>query len=560
MPNASLQRAALRLHDLYAGGVLEADEPGRPGTHGFNTTPDIANYCAWFCPEEKCFFDFRLTLYPESTASAYVQVRQALLPPLMMSSDAGSELPVSDDWKEVLRGVHVNHVVLHDANLATLYQAVQRLWLQDRQHWELLYADGQSAILGWEDAPSQHGHAFAGRYIDLNSLAFGPNAQRVPKDMPSPPQPSVSWVEDAMQWLRNYWEGPAARPAEVDQTTMYLAYYEDSMFSNRAFYRAAALWAGLASPMLTPDAGAAIPLEVMNYKMLGGSLIGYVESALSARKDFGPPAAPLLAVRTARAAVAANPRSADAYLMLAQAYDALLRREEEPWLSSGSRNSSDPLVQLRHIQIVSSLRSALVLNPDLFVARNALAEQYSDYLHYYDLADDLLQENLDRQRDHGPRPGEAQEDFDARMDRQDQRLQSLEKQWNLAQERGPVRQPRQRPEPARDGQGPVGHASRPGEARCWRPCATLPRTSCRGKGARPCSTCCSPRDSSSKPKRFGGSPQRRPFPGGSLPGRGRRLRAGRPAPGEIPGPPGWCRHPGSAGTRPVICPARRLAA
>ena len=116
--------------------------------------------------------------------------------------------------------------------------------------------------------------------------------------------------------------------------------------------------------------------------------------------------------------------------MLAQAYDALLQSQEQPWMS-GSGGMS-PLVQLRRIQIVSALQGALALNPDLFLARSELARQYYMHLHYYDLADDLLQDNLDRQRDRGPRAGESEEEFEARLDQQQQQqLENLEKQWNL---------------------------------------------------------------------------------------------------------------------------------
>ena len=307
VPNVSLHKAALRLHDLYTRGVLEADKGDQPGTRGFNTTPDIANYCAWFCPEEKCFFDFRLSLYPESVASAYVQVRQALLPAVVDASDEASDLALSDDWKEVLRNAHVNHVVLHDSSIATLYPALHKLWFQDRRHWELLYVDGQTVILGWKDATAGEGQPFRDHYFDLNALAFGPNAQRIPPDMPAPPERAESWVEQTIQFLRDYWQGPAPRPAEIDQATMYLAYFGNIAETTRPYCRATALLAGLTGPAMTPGASATMPLEVLNFELLGGNLAGYLETALAPQKDYGPPAAALLAVRTARAAVAANP-------------------------------------------------------------------------------------------------------------------------------------------------------------------------------------------------------------------------------------------------------------
>src|SRR5439155_4783887 len=68
----SLRKTALQLRTWRDEGLL------RPDDHGFNYSPDTANYCAWFCPEEKGFFDYRLDLFPAPVAREFVDVRQAL--------------------------------------------------------------------------------------------------------------------------------------------------------------------------------------------------------------------------------------------------------------------------------------------------------------------------------------------------------------------------------------------------------------------------------------------------------------------------------------------------
>ncbi len=64
----TLAETANALHQLHEQGVLRDD------SHGFNFNPDIANVCAWFCPEEKAFFDYRLQLYPD-ILTAYTQTK-----------------------------------------------------------------------------------------------------------------------------------------------------------------------------------------------------------------------------------------------------------------------------------------------------------------------------------------------------------------------------------------------------------------------------------------------------------------------------------------------------
>src|SRR5258708_3532202 len=52
---------------------------GKIGDHarGFNYSPDIANYFAWFCPGEKGFFDSRFEICA-GAAPDFVLVRQGL--------------------------------------------------------------------------------------------------------------------------------------------------------------------------------------------------------------------------------------------------------------------------------------------------------------------------------------------------------------------------------------------------------------------------------------------------------------------------------------------------
>ena len=80
------------------------------------------------------------------------------------------------------------------------------------------------------------------------------------------------------------------------------------------------------------------------------------------------PAGPLLAVRSARQAIAINPDDGAAWLELARAYSLLAARVE-----NRLANASGMLKELRRAQRVTALNQAVICNPESEAARDALA-------------------------------------------------------------------------------------------------------------------------------------------------------------------------------------------
>jgi hypothetical protein len=74
-----------------------------------------------------------------------------------------------------------------------------------------------------------------------------------------------------------------------------------------------------------------------------------------------------------------------------------------------------PLVQLRHVQIVTALEQAVRLDPDLEVAHHELAHLYGERK-YFDQALEHRREEIRLSRRAGRRPGETAEEFASRLD------------------------------------------------------------------------------------------------------------------------------------------------
>ena len=68
----SLEQVAREIKILHKRGVLGED------SRGLNFSPDVANALAWYCPEEKGFFDYRYALFT-GVAEDWVALRRRLL-------------------------------------------------------------------------------------------------------------------------------------------------------------------------------------------------------------------------------------------------------------------------------------------------------------------------------------------------------------------------------------------------------------------------------------------------------------------------------------------------
>jgi hypothetical protein len=392
-----------------------------PEARGFNFVPDVANYCAWFCPAEKGFLDSRLPLCAP-VAEDFAAVRQGLTADWGQPASSGG----GEDWRAVLRRRHVSHLIVYERSPLRMARALRNLFAAPRE-WPLLYLRGRAVVFGWRDpAGRRTARAPAVPELDLNRMAFQVDG--------SPPVPLHGPPRDAHSppWWGAFLRARLGRSADQDEASVHLMHFEASRGAYRAGYlRAwqnglvAALAPGVAadgSPLVVAaDLGlrlhlaaprqarprpaarrSAPPLESLGLVLANGYLAGL---------DDGPPGVLLLAVRAARRAVAARPDDAAAHLVLGECY---------LWLAGTTRERLwDGLTNLRRVQAVTSFRTALALGLDASQAnraQEALAALFREMGHL-DLALEHAQALLRSTRGAGPAPGESADRYADRLDR-----------------------------------------------------------------------------------------------------------------------------------------------
>lgn len=388
----SLQQAADKIRSLRAAGVFRA--------HGFNVIPEIANYLAWFCPEEKSFFDYRTQLFGAETTQEFLDARQALAPRRRAGVAQDADRPRGQHvWQTIFRDPQhpVDHVILSSAEFEGTSQIVLQLWNNSDQ-WTMLYMDGRTSLFGWSDPKARDRNDALQRHAyEPNGRAFGAElaaGDMAPAEGPGPPLPR--------DLLDQFVTAPALRPLGVDEAFMHVQYFVYTTALQREQFRRSwemsrelftqAKLAGIVS------VGGGAPANVD--RVLQGYLLNNIERALLGQ-DFGSAAAPVLAVRAARRAIKANPEDADAYLALANAYMVLWKQSLEARWATGM------LDELRFVQVVTALHFVLVLKPDSLDAHDMLWKIYQqdDYRKspYLDLAVKHLGAWLEHMEALGPR-------------------------------------------------------------------------------------------------------------------------------------------------------------
>jgi tetratricopeptide (TPR) repeat protein len=376
----SLVRLADTLGRWHAGGRL------RPDRIALTFSPEAAHYLAWFCPDERGFFDSRWPLFGP-VADDYVAMRRCLLRPEGSGPDPALG-PLLDAHR-------IDRVILHDTDFGRTSLAFRCLLLGGDE-WELLALEGDTALFG------RRGGGSTWEPFDLRRAAYRPRPGLTEL-------PAAARAPGPPRRLDAFWRTRDDRPADRAEAALYLIAFD--LGAERGQARLEEQWlcaqaggllalgpeggaagtvAALASRLaLTPRPPAPTPPALTRESVqakhpLPPAPVAHARpdatataaeqfaSAFLGSHDRGPTEALLLAVRAARRALAANPDDAGAFLLLGEAYLRLARQTREP-----SWQGALPLLGLiRRAQALTALEEATRLRPDLDAAHSLLAQYY----------------------------------------------------------------------------------------------------------------------------------------------------------------------------------------
>lgn len=388
-PEPSLQAAAEEWARWRREGKVPEDRL-------FATHPDAAGYFAWFAPGTRVQFDTRPEFFPAAW-DEHRTVTRAL------GKEPGTSLV---NGLEPLRQSGVRYLALHDPDTN---RVLAQLTGPASDAMPLLFVGGKTVLVGWrESQPLDKYDPVRELAFDPTRPAFGRASGPLELGPVQPPEPR--------EWWQTYLHAPPPRSRESDVATVYARLFDESIRQRerlRAEVPLGVLAAGLAatggdgSESIQPTANLLLRLRIAP---LFVPLL-----------DDGDPAWALLAVRSARQALAVNPEDANAWLRLGQAYGHLRYATRERVWAEGLKL----LDVVRHVQTVTALEAAARLDPNARLAHELLAQLYERRV-YLDAALDHRRAVTRIVRDGGPQPGEKPEAFDRRLKEAERAEQALE--------------------------------------------------------------------------------------------------------------------------------------
>jgi tetratricopeptide (TPR) repeat protein len=290
-PDPSLEKTAKLLQGWRESGKLPEQ------AHSLLLSPDLADYCAWFAPAEKTFFDHRLGLHaPE--AEAFVKMRQQYLPPVPNLDAIPATAPLDAPWlTEALNRHTVTHVVIHSGdrlrNQFAFLNALRSESGRERVLGMLWVSDGY-AVMGRRLQDFVPPEKMVQLRMPFVELAFGANVQPLADPGPLYPPVKRGYVEKFL--------GPAPAAPGGAHESFLMNEYMNFLLERRAL-----------------DDRAAALVHASFACAAGGTafLVRPLPQPLS--PDLF--ALAILSVRESRRAILESPDHPDGYFALANAYN-----------------------------------------------------------------------------------------------------------------------------------------------------------------------------------------------------------------------------------------------
>jgi hypothetical protein len=308
-PEQSLKNAAEQFHKWRERDQLPAD------ARGLITHTDLADYVAWFAPQEKVFIDSRFNHHRRELGD-YVAVRRKL--GLLGLKD---ERPAPAEVNDVLARVGAEYLAIHAGPADTILpnpgeeapnlrsrarDATLALYL-DWNTWSPWYVDGRTTVFGWRPPGGTAKPTFRALRVDAVALAFGPYVEPLPNPELLHPLQQLGWEEAFVRPAKMTPVGAAEADGWLrfkDAAVIRQAYREN--FPGTLF---------AAFPASTSLSWHQFAVQVVN----GRTPVALPPLDPDAATDSGTlQAAPLLALRAVRRAIAKDPDHPDPYYALYQ--------------------------------------------------------------------------------------------------------------------------------------------------------------------------------------------------------------------------------------------------
>ncbi len=325
----------------------------RPDGRGMTLSPMVAAYGSWF--ESPTTVPQKAVRMPDWSA-----VRASL-----QASNPSVER--ANSLRSILREHGIDHLIIRADGMAAAEPVMAHLSSLPEE-WSLLYLRGRTAVFGWRDPDSRGRAAPAEVQLQPEQRAFNPGRE----DLAPPAGPNRRPGEGV---LLSYFTMPipVASPGR-DEASLYIAYFD----GHRAKYDQRNWTAWLSTQSAGQLAAFANPVACPH--LLGANIgqwaIGVPGGweTFQANRDDGPLGALLLAVRSCRRAILADPDDAKSYFLLGEAYLRLSgATRERAW-----RHQLPAFDRIRQVQAITAYRHALALRPDSPAAHGRLARLYRD--------------------------------------------------------------------------------------------------------------------------------------------------------------------------------------
>jgi hypothetical protein len=308
-PDPELARAAAEIQGWRKSGAVPAD------AHGFIASVALSDYCAWYAPDEKVFLNSRFNHHRPELPD-FVAVRGAVGVIDLPEKPANRQ-----EAGKLLEKHQAVYVAMYNSRGRIGTRQAMRSGADGRTVWQVLgwdewptwYTDGRTLVLGWRPGAGARRVALDRVGIDPVVRAFGPGVEPLPPGRVHPAPSARSWTNDFLH-------PSLPTSAYPDEALGWLEYKQALKYHQSEIFLGSVFLQRNVPRVWTP--GMPLMGDVLSLGMQADLLSSNPPPVPAPDPQDGSyQAIPILAVRAARRAIAANPDHPDGYYALARAVE-----------------------------------------------------------------------------------------------------------------------------------------------------------------------------------------------------------------------------------------------